>query len=253
MSRMTRWRHRDEDVLIEALRKRVHPNPARTCWCCGFVVEVPAESATVIRTGLDGADLEYGICGSCGALADELDRVVTAQVLGIALDAVDVPMTVARYADVPGARPSLPNARPWAHLDRTAVATALVDGRAKLHVRINPITCSVCGTNERFEDRGYTSGRCPSCDVRLFSGPEGYGVARPGAHPDWRRDEIASVLVGVPCRDRLGQELGVRFWSELDEDERAALPVLRGPWAHHARDIARWRREQGQPIVRPTW
>ena len=254
---MAPWRRRDEETLIAELHARVHP-PALACAVCG--ARTDAEPDTVITMALDAVELHWPTCADCAFLGVKLDRTIAANVLEIDISAVPRGYRVERYSDVPGARPSWPQ-EPWAHLSRRELAVGVrqaqehvVTTQAEQHDQLDPGgPCRVCGATERDEAMGRTNGRCWSCESRLFGGIDGYGVARLGAHRDWRRDLVANVLVGVPERERLGSELGVRFFDELSLEERDGLPARRGPFHWHARDIPRWRREHGQPIERPTW
>jgi hypothetical protein len=179
-----------------------------------------------------------------------LDRQVAAELLEIEPEAVPAGLHVERFCDVPGQRLGHPNRQPWGHVSLRGLAEELQRATEAYKAQIYAVSCVRCGTNRRFVDRGYTTlhpdfARCPSCAEHFDT------LTYRHVPADWERDLATSVLCGTMLSEGtygLGRKVGVRWYSELSDDDKGALPELRPPFAWHQRDIRRWCAELGLPV-----
>lgn len=202
-----------------------------------------------MRTGLDGAPQEYGLCAECATSPRHLDRRAVAEVLGLdpTVDAL-TGITVERFADRPEARADRPNDRPWGHLDTAALA-AQVDSRRKDVERRTGGPCHYCGTtltppHQGWRPRGDGSSECGSCVERFDS----FSTAEAGwrRFPDGKRDLAAGVLAGFELaepgvrrfRPGLGREVGLLWFHEAGLKKGTS-----GPFGHV--DLKELRRRAG--------
>ncbi len=213
-----------------------------------------------MRSGLDGAPQEYGLCAECDTSPRHLDRRAVAEVLGPdpTVDAL-AGITVERFADRPQARADRPNERPWAHLDVAALAAEVDANRHDIERRTGG-PCHWCGTTLTPEGTSWhrmtgDDSQCDGCFER-FGGH--WSNMKPSQTPmpdgpifhDPARDAAATILCGLEAADGtgvrrvrrdLGRQVGLLWWNETKDRKGADHP-----FAHV--DLAAMRRRAAELI-----
>ena len=222
---------------IAALRDRVHqPSPPallRTCRHCG--VRGDCDPATVVWiVGIDGAEIPFGVCDDCQPYSDDHRRLsahAVAVVLGVnASDEAVQKISVASFAERASiGQSSAPNRTPWAHLGRERLAEQVQAARRAIAALTSTTPCPYCGVTRTppgtrwTQPAGHnTAVMCGAC-AYSFSNHDG------GWWPtgQWR-SIAAGQLLGISGRMfRLGEEVGLLFWSESGRTEPNAKP-----WGH---------------------
>jgi hypothetical protein len=238
---------RNRDHEVEALRLRVHPGTVlATCGHCGIRTDCPEGTEHTTVSALDGRVLSWTRCSSCASR----DDAGTVAYLAYEYLAAEVSREVAAlvapplFEALPEAHPDRPSSRAWRHVDERALAASIATAHRTVAEQTEARPCQWCGTNRKVEGAGFgqAGGRwsCPSCSWRFD---------RQFMTRDGRRDHAVRALAGVaqPSHgDGIGARLGLRWFHELTDEERAALPALRGPfhWVKHSQ-ARRWARSFG--------
>jgi hypothetical protein len=205
---------------------------ARTCAACG--VRRPAERVHVVPDRLRsiGHELVYGLCADC-ADADRLgalDAAVARDLLDLdAGDAVLSAVRVVRFCDLASAHPDRPSPRPWAHVDREALASWVTDWRRD-HTERSGGPCAWCGMGLTPPDTKWRMWSRENRPAEVCGRCQHQFGSQIGGSDESRRDAAAVVLAGLIYRNRvsyrqgLGRQLEVIWWCESGRTKPNRVP-----------------------------
>lgn len=195
----------------------------RVCSGCG-IEALSVGPVRIIHSEVTGREDVYGTCEACNIPEASLSAAVLSEILDLEPgDPVLEHMSVTSFADDLATTAQRPNAEPWGHLNRPALAAEVAALRRDLTLRTSDTPCWYCGVNVTSRGRWHRVNG--SGGARSICGPCGEQITGHDA-----RDRTAAILAGLRrggtthIPHRIADHLGMLWWGETGRDKPNRAP-----------------------------